>query len=142
MYGAIILIILYLTVQAIYSVYYTPGVRTLYNSPVTQQLFPNAMDKLFPTWGYNKVGAYDGQVFKFGPGQFYPESGPSYKPNKYGYGGPSPEGGERKSLPIPKEVPVGWWAHSPEPKKPIHINIVGSDTIPEQTEIQVGWWND
>jgi hypothetical protein len=86
-YGTVLGITLFLFIRYLYSVYYTPGVRTLYNSPVTQQLFPNAMNKIYPLWGYNKAGMYDDQPFKFGADRFYPESGPGYKPTKYGSGG-------------------------------------------------------
>ena len=102
-YGTILALIIYYVITSMYSVYYTPGTNTLYNSPITQQLFPNAMNKMFPTWGYNRAGMYDGQKFKFGQGSFYPSTGNGYKPTKYGYGGPSPSGGERPTLPIPKE---------------------------------------
>jgi hypothetical protein len=141
-YGLVLGVILFLFVRRMYSVYYTPGVRTLYNSPVTQQLFPNAMNKLFPTWGYNRLGMYDGQAFTFGQGEFYPESGKGYKPSKYGYGGPSPSGGERKTLPIPKEVSVGWWGYLPTPKQPVAVPVYGEETIPTPKEIEVGWWNN
>lgn len=141
-YGIIVFTILYFILKTFLSVYYTPGVTTLYNSPVTQQLFPNAMNKLFPTWGYGRLGMYDGQPFKYGQGSFYPESGPAYQPTKYGYGGPSPSGGERKTFPIPKEVPVGYWGYSPEPVKSVTVPIYENETIPEQQTVEVGWWGD
>lgn len=143
LYGLVLGIIIFLVIRWVYSVYYTPGVRMLYNSPVTQQLFPNAMNKVFPTWGYNRLGMYDGQEFKYGQGSFYPESGPAYKPTKYGYGGPSPEGGERKSFPIPKEVSVGYWGKSPSiPRASVEVPVYGSGAIPSQESIEIGWWGD
>ena len=116
-YGVGIALILYLFVRLLYSVYYTPGVTTVYNSPQAQKLFPNAMKKLFPTWGYNKAGMYDGQAFKFGQGNFYPESGKGFVPNKFGSPGASPSGGMRPSFKIPNEVDVGFWGkvNTPEP---------------------------
>jgi hypothetical protein len=141
-YGTIVGVVLFLFVRYLYSVYYTPGVRSLYNSPVTQQLFPNAMNKIYPLWGYNQAGMYDDQPFKFGADRFYPESGPGYKPSKYGSGGASPEGGMRPTLPIPKEVEVGWWSHSPQPVQSVQVPVYGSETIPEPKKIEVGWWNN
>ena len=141
-YGTVLGVALFLFVHYLFSVYYTPGVRTLYNSPVTQQLFPNAMNKIYPLWGYNKAGMYDDQPFKFGANQFYPKSGPAYQPTKYGSGGASPEGGMRPTLPIPKEVEVGWWSESPEPVQRVQVPVYGQESIPRSTEIEVGWWND
>jgi hypothetical protein len=81
-YGAVVVVALfvalYFFIRSMYSVYYTPGTTVIYNSPQAQQLFPNAMNKLFPTWGYNKAGMYDGQPFKFGQGSFWPESGKGF----------------------------------------------------------------
>ena len=89
-YGVAILAIIYFVVQMLYSVYYTPGTSVLYNSPVTQQLFPGTPNKLMPQWGYTKQGLYKGEPTKYGQGQFWPENGSGYVPNKLGSGGPSP----------------------------------------------------
>jgi hypothetical protein len=141
-YGITLAFILFYVVISLYSVYYTPGTNTLYNSPITQQLFPNAMNKLFPTWGYNKAGMYDGQPFTYGQGSFWPKSGQGYRPTKYASGGASPEGGMRPTLPIPKEVEVGWWSHSPKPRVTTTVPVYGEESIPTQKTIEVGWWND
>lgn len=142
LYGILLGLFLFMVIRSLYSVYYTPGVQTLYNSPVTQQLFPNALKKLYPTWGYNSAGMYDNQPFRFGADKFWPKSGQGYKPTKYGYGGPSPMGGERQTLPIPKEVPVGYWGKTPQYVKPIDVPVQGQETIPSEKVVEVGWWNE
>lgn len=140
-YGILLGLMLFVVIRWMFSVYYTPGVTTLYNSPVTQQLFPNATKKLFPTWGYNKAGMYDGQAFKFGAGQFYPESGKGYKPTKYASGGASPEGGMRPTRPIPAESDIGYWGPVPQVEDTASFDIYAHDAdIPAPTTISVGWW--
>lgn len=140
-YGAGILFVLYLFVRMFYSVYYTPGVDVIYNSPVAQTLFPGEKAKLFPSWGYNKLGMYKNEPTKFGQGDFWPTSGKSYVPDKMGYPGPSPTGGLRQTFPIPAEVPVGFWGYTPEPSKHVNLDIYANDaTIPEPVEVEVGWW--
>ncbi len=120
-YGVITITLLFLVVRELYSVYYTPGVSTIYNSPQAQKIFPNATNKLFPLWGYNKAGMYDGQPFKFGQGNFWPESGKGFVPNKFGSGGPSPSGGMRSGGgPIPNETEVGYWGYTPTVEKNVH----------------------
>ena len=122
-YGVAILAIIYFIIEMLYSVYYTPGVTTIYNSPQAQKLFPNTKNKLFPTWGYTKQGLYKGEHTKFGQGQFWPESGKGFVPNKFGSGGPSPSGGMRPTLPIPNETEVGFWGYSPEHPEKVHLDI-------------------
>jgi hypothetical protein len=139
-YGVIILSVLYLAANMIYSVYYTPGVSTLYNSPVTQKLFPNAMNKLFPTWGYNKLGLFDGQPFKFGQGQFWPESGKGYTPNKLGYPGASPSGGLRKSFDIPSSTQVGFWGYTPKYNTIGNLDIYDNSSQHVNYKTPIGWW--
>lgn len=142
LYGIVLGLLAFFLVRSMYSVYYTPGVTTLYNSPVTQALFPHATSKLFPSWGYDRAGMYKGP-FTFGAAGFWPESGQPYNPSKYGYGGPSPQGGERKTRPIPAEVPVGYWGYAPEPRRGGHIEVYDQDpSIPAQQTSSVGWWGD
>lgn len=141
-YGVVILTVIYLIIRMLYSVNYTPGTTTLYNSPITQKLFPNATNKLFPTWGYNKAGMYDGQAFKYGQGSFWPESSAGYKPNKYGYGGPSPSGGERPTLPIPDETSVGFWGYTPQHEQNVQLDIYDNSSQHVEYNTPVGWWND
>ena len=141
-YGVIILVILYLIVKMLYSVYYTPGETVVYNSPQSQQLFPNAMNKLFPTWGYNKSGMYDGQPFKFGPGSFWPESGKGFVPNKFGSPGASPDGGMRPSFSIPAETEVGFWGFSPKAEDKVQLNIYDNSSQHVEYITPIGHWND
>lgn len=141
-YGFITVAIIYYFVKMLYSVYYTPGSTVVYNSPVAQQLFPNAMNKLFPTWGYNKAGMYDGQPFKFGQGQFWPESGKGFVPNKFGSPGASPEGGMRPSFSIPTESPIGYWGFSPKPEDKVQLNIYDNSSQHVEYITPVGWWNN
>ena len=139
-YGAIILVALYYFVQMIYSVYYTPGVFSIYNSPVAQKLFPNAMNKMYPTWGFNKAGVYDGQPFTFGAGNFWPESGRGFVPNKNGSPGASPEGGLRPTFPIPGETAVGYWGSAPEHTMNSVRNIYDNSSQHVEYDTSVGWW--
>lgn len=143
-YGAGILTILYLFVKMLYSVYYTPGVDVVYNSPIAQRLFPGEKAKLFPSWGYTKpLGMYKGDPTKFGQSDFWPSSGKGYVPNKMGYPGPSPSGGLRQSFPIPDEVEVGWWNGNIDPTKRVHLDIYANDAeIPAPVETEVGWWGN
>ena len=141
-YGVAILAIIYFIIQMLYSVYYTPGVTTIYNSPQAQKLFPNAKNKLFPTWGYNKAGMYDGQSFKLGQGSFWPDSGKGFVPNKFGSGGPSPSGGMRPTLPIPVETEVGWWSSSPQPEDVASYHIYDNSSQHVEYVTPVGWWNN
>lgn len=142
-YGALLLTAFYFFVRMLYSVYYTPGVTTLYNSPITQQLFPGAKGKLYPTWGYTKQGLYSGQPFTFGAAEFWPESGAGFKPNKYGSGGPSPSGGMRSGGgPIPAESDVGYWGNVPVAERNVQLDIY--DTSSQQVEYKtpIGWWGN
>jgi hypothetical protein len=126
----------------LYSVYYTPGTSVLYNSPVTQKIFPGAKDKLFPTWGYTKQGLYSGKPFKYGQGQFWPESGKGFVPNKYGSGGPSPSGGMRPTLPIPDESEVGYWGESPQHPDNVHLDIYDNSSQHVEYITPVGHWDN
>jgi hypothetical protein len=141
-YGILILTVAYFILQELYSVYYTPGTNVIYNSPQAQKLFPNAMNKLFPTWGYNKAGMYDGQPFKFGQGKFWPEAGKGFVPNKFGSPGPSPSGGMRPSFPIPAESPIGYWGFSPQPGDKVKLNIYDDASTPPQYIFPIGWWGN
>lgn len=141
-YGVVILAVLYFFVRMLYSVYYTPGVSTIYNSPQAQKLFPNAMNKLFPTWGFNKAGMYDGQPFKFGQADFWPESGKGFVPNKFGSPGASPSGGMRPTFPIPAESPIGYWGSVPEQEINSVRNIYDNSSQHVEYETPVGWWGN
>lgn len=141
-YGVSILAILYFVVETLYSVYYTPGVNTIYNSPQAQQLFPNATNKLTPLWGYNKIGMYDGQPFKFGQGEMWPESGKSFVPNKFGSPGASPQGGMRPTFKIPDETEVGWWSSSPEHPEKVHLDIYDSSSQHVEYITPIGHWDN
>jgi hypothetical protein len=48
----------------------------------------------------------------------------------------------RPTLPIPKEVEVGWWSRSPQPIQPIQVPVYGNEHIPSPKKIEVGWWNN
>ena len=142
-YGIITIIIIYLVVRMFYSVEYTPGTTVIYNSPIAQKLFPNAQ-KLFPTWGSNKIGMYDNQPFKFGQGEFWPEKGGGFKPNKFGSTGASPTGGMRPHFDIPAETDVGWWATTVEPVRQVSLDIYDNSSnngIGNIYVSAVGWWN-
>jgi hypothetical protein len=142
-YGVVLAVAIFFFIQMLYSVYYTPGSTTLYNSPITQQLFPSAMNKMFPTWGYNKAGMYDGQPFKFGQGEFWPESGKGFVPNKYASGGPSPDGGLRSGGgSIPEESPIGYWGYSPEPRESSIRNIYDNSSQHVEYDTPIGWWGN
>jgi hypothetical protein len=141
-YGVVILAAIYFFVQMLYSVYYTPGVTTVYNSPQAQQLFPNITNKLFPTWGYNKSGMYDGQPFKFGQGSFWPESGKGFVPNKFGSPGASPSGGMRPSFTIPNETAIGFWGSTPGQQTNSIRNIYDNSSQHVEYDTQIGWWGN
>lgn len=144
-YGILFLIILYVMVRNLYTVIYTPGTSTLYNSPVVQRLFPNERNKLAPLWGYNSLGMYSGDSTKYGQGQFWPKSGKGYVPNKYGSGGMDPSGGERKGgngSGIPSEVNVGWWNGTIEQPERNIQTIYDDYLIPSPKIADIGWWGD
>jgi hypothetical protein len=139
-YGVVIFLILYFIIKTFYSVYYTPGSTTVYNSPISQLLFPSDK-KLFPSWGYNKLGMLKGDSTKYGQSNFYPQSGPDFVPNKFGSGGPDPSGGMRNPTPA-SPVSIGWW--NGDIKQPIHSiqNIYDTTEIPEKTIVDIGWWGN
>lgn len=141
-YGVAILAIIYFVVQMLYSVYYTPGTSVLYNSPVTQQLFPGTPNKLMPQWGYTKQGLYSGEPTKYGQGQFWPESGKGYVPNKFGSGGPSPSGGLRPTLPIPAESEVGYWGNAPQHPDNVHLDIYDNSSQHVEYITPIGHWDN
>lgn len=146
-YGIAIIIVLYLIVQQMYSVYYTPGVITVYNSPIVQKLFPSIPNKMPPTWGYNQLGFMKADPTKYGQGEFWLSSGKGYKPNKSGSGGPSPSGGERNasifSAGHPSEIEVGWWnGEIEQPVRTIDAIYEEQDAIPEKTVWTVGHWSN
>jgi hypothetical protein len=143
-YGAGILVIIYLVIRMLYSVYYTPGVSVIYNSPVAQALFPNERAKLTPNWGYTKpLGLYSDQATKFGQGDFWPSSGKGYVANKKGFSPPSPTGGLRPYYKMIEECSTGWWNGDIDPKKHVNLDIYDSNAeIPKEVTTDVGWWND
>jgi hypothetical protein len=141
-YGVVVIAILYYVVRMLYSVYYTPGETVIYNSPQAQKLFPNAMNKLFPTWGYNKAGMYSGQPFKFGQGEFWPESGRGYVPNKFGSPGASPTGGLRPTFSIPAETNVGYWGQVNKAEQNVQLNIYDNSSQHVEYITPVGHWDN
>jgi hypothetical protein len=141
-YGVSILVIIYFILEMLYSVYYTPGVTTIYNSSQAQKLFPGTPNKLMPQWGYNKAGMYSGEPTKFGQGQFWPESGKGFKPNKFGSGGPSPSGGMRPTLPIPDESEVGFWGNSPQHPEKVHLDIYDNSSQHVEYITPIGHWDN
>jgi hypothetical protein len=142
-YGVITITLLFLIVRELYSVYYTPGVTTIYNSPQAQKIFPNATNKLFPLWGYNKQGLYKGDPTKFGQGEFWPKSGKGFVPNKFGSGGPSPSGGMRSGGgPIADETEVGYWGYSPQHPEKVHLDIYDNSSQHVEYDTPIGWWGN
>lgn len=142
-YGVIVLVILYFIIREIFSVYYTPGVKSLYDSPIVQRLFPGEKNKLFPTWGFTEFGTMKLDSTKYGQGAFWPDSGKGYVPNKFGSGGADPSGGLRNSEDrIPLETAIGWWKGDIyQPIRKIE-SIYDHETIPEPQKISVGWWGN
>lgn len=66
-----------------------------------------------------------------------------YVPNRYGYGGLDPAGGERKGgdgRGIPEEVDVGWWNGRVEYPDRQLSPVQESASIPEPQVAEVGWW--
>jgi hypothetical protein len=141
-YGAIIFAALYFFIKMLYSVYYTPGETVIYNSPQAQKIFPSATNKLFPTWGYNKLGMYDGQPFKFGQGEMWPQSGKGFVPNKNGSPGPSPSGGMRPTFPIPNETEVGFWGSTPDQQINNIRNIYDNSSQHVEYITPIGHWDN
>jgi hypothetical protein len=124
----------------LYSVEYTPGVTTLYNSPVTQTLFPEEPHKLSPVWGYNEAGTLKLDPTKYGQGDFWPESGKGFKPTASASGGASPSGGMRSGGTGPVNAPTGWWnGNITYPTRSI-TSIYDDESIPQPTVSEVGWW--
>jgi hypothetical protein len=141
-YGVLVITALFLFVKMLYSVYYTPGVTTIYNSPQAQKLFPGTKNKLFPTWGYSKAGMYSGKPFKYGQGQFWPESGKGFVPNKFGSPGASPSGGMRPTFPIPNETQVGFWGSTPDHQTNTIRDIYDNSSQHVEYDTPVGWWGN
>lgn len=141
-YGVLTITVIFLIVHTMYSVYYTPGTSVLYNSPVTQTIFPGTTNKLFPTFGYNKAGMYSGKPFKYGQGTFWPKSGKGFVPNKFGSGGASPSGGMRPTFPIPDESEVGWWSSSPNVEKDVHLDIYDNSSQHVEYITPIGHWDN
>ena len=139
-YGVSVIVILYLFVRMLYSVNYTPGITTLYNSSVAQKLFPNEPNKLFPSWGYNRAGMLKRDPTKYDQGDFWPESGNGFKPTANGSGGPSPSGGMRSGGTGPVNAPIGWWKGDITYPSLTITSIYGDESIPEPTVSEVGWW--
>ena len=133
-YGLLIAAVLYLALHYFYSVNYTPGVSTLYGSPVTQKLFPGERS-LVPTWGYDKAGFMHADPTKYGTDLYWPESVP-YKPTKSGSGGPDPSGGMRGS----KGYYPGVELRDGYDPLPTVRNIYDDSSIPEKKVWEVGWW--
>jgi hypothetical protein len=141
-YGAIFISVVYLFVRMFYSVEYTPGTTTIYNSPIAQALFPGEPNKLFPTWGYDKLGRMTEDPTKYGQNGFWPASGPGFKPSASGSGGPSPSGGMRSGGTGPTDTVVGWWKGDITYPSDTISSIYDDAEIPEKTVTAVGWWGD
>lgn len=136
LYGVAFLIVIYLIIRQFYSVQYTPGVTVLYDTPVTQRLFPDATKKLFPTWGYDEIGRVKSDPTKYGQGEFWPESGKGYEPTASGSGGPDPSGGMRSA-----RLPTHWELREGYDPLPTVRNIYDSHAdIPRPTTTDIGWW--
>ena len=135
LYGLLFLALSYLVLQSLYSVYYTPGVKTLYGSSLPQALFPGVRS-MNPTWGHNSIGMMNSDATKHGQGSFWPEHIP-YQANKSGSGGVDPSGGLRGSK-------DGYYAgvelrEGYDPVPTIQ-NIYDESGIPEKKVCDVGWW--
>ena len=68
-----------------------------------------------------------------------------YVPNKYGYGGLDPAGGERKGgdgSGIPDDVSVGWWNGNVTYSEKRLSSVQDVEDIPSTKEVGVGWWGD
>lgn len=66
-----------------------------------------------------------------------------YVPNRYGYGGLDPTGGERKGgngRHIPDAVDVGWWNGQIEYTDRQLSPVQDSESVPEPQVSEVGWW--
>lgn len=142
-YGAIFIGLLYFFIKMLYSVEYTPGSTTIYNSPIAQALFPGEPNKLFPTWGYNELGMIKQDPTKYGQNGFWPKSGPGFEPTALGSGGPSPSGGMRSGGTGPTESEVGWWKGDITYPTNTITSIYDNDPdIPEKKVTVVGWWGN
>jgi hypothetical protein len=142
-YGAIFIGLLYFFIKMLYSVQYTPGSTTIYNSPVAQALFPGEPNKLSPTWGYNELGMIKQDPTKYGQNGFWPKSGPGFEPTALGSGGPSPSGGMRSGGTGPTESEVGWWKGDITYPSNTITSIYDNDAeIPEKKVTVVGWWGN
>jgi hypothetical protein len=134
LYGLLFAVLIYLLLHYFYSVNYTPGVQTLYGSPVTQALFPGEQS-LQPKWGYDKAGFMRGDSTKYGPDSFWPENIP-YQPTKSGSGGPSPSGGMRDG----NGYYPGIELRDGYDPLPTIRSIYDDSGIPEKKVWEVGWW--
>jgi len=136
-YGITILVVIYYLIHRVFSVYYTPGVSSLYNVPLTQTLFTNE-NNIYPTSESNLFGMYP---FMFGQNDFWPNSGNGYVPNKAGSPGASPTG-IRPTFPIPNSVDVGYWGFTPTYNKNIPLDIYDYSTQGTEYITSVGWWGN
>jgi hypothetical protein len=135
-YGVLLILILYFFLRQLYSVYYTPGSTTLYDSPITQALFPGATKRLFPSWGYNSAGMVKGDPTKYGQGSFWPNSGKGFVARASGSGGPSPSGGMRDhKISTEVELRDGY-----DPLPLIRDIYDQNAEIPKPVHTEVGWW--
>ena len=141
-YGAIFIGLLYFFIKMLYSVQYTPGSTTIYNSPIAQALFPGEPNKLSPTWGYNQLGMMKQDPTKYGQNGFWPKSGPGFEPTASGSGGPSPSGGMRSGGTGPTESEVGWWKGDITYPSTTITSIYDNAEIPEKKVTVVGWWGN
>ena len=139
LYG-LVLIIIYAGLYRFYSINYL-GQSTLYQSPITNILFPYATNKMYPTWGYDVNGRIESSPTKHGLNKFYPIEQQGYVPKKQASTGLSPNGGMRKYLPG-SNAPVGHW--NDVIYNPIHTiqSIYDDSNIPAQTVIDVGHWDN
>ncbi len=141
-YGGIFIALVYLIIRMLYSVQYT-GSTVIYNSPISQKLFPNEPNKLFPTWGYGQLDMPTRGPTKSGQGKFWPQSGAGYKPSRFGSGGMSPDGGMRTAGIGTDFTEVGFWGGDiTYPERQVFDIYANDAEIPEKTVWPVGWWND
>ena len=86
--------------------------------------------------GVNWPAAPSKNPSKYGEGDFWPESGQGYVPDKYASGGASPSGGMREAPPVaPVELRPGYDA------LPSFRQIYEQHPdIPEKKVWPVGWW--
>lgn len=134
LYGLLIFAILYGGLYVLYSINYVGG-TVLYDSPITQLLFPFIKDRLYPIWGFNPLGMMNSDSTKHGAGEFWLKNEQGFVPTKEASGGLDPSGGMREVDPQPDvELRDGY-----DPIPTIR-NIYDDSSIPSTKKVDVGWW--